>query len=79
MFVENIEKRNMKNAIRRHHYRRLQKKRSWYWFGHEIKMSPRQLGLVVATPHPCSCLGCGNPRKHIGEKTMQERRNFQQD
>lgn len=70
---------NMKTAIRRHHYRRLQKKRSRYWFGREIKMSPRQLGLVVATPHPCSCLGCGNLRKHIGEKTIQERRNFQKD
>ena len=22
----------------------------------------------------CSCAGCGNPRKHFGQPTMQERR-----
>lgn len=67
----------MKNAMRRHHYRRLQKTRRDYWFGSETKHSPRESGMIVATPHPCSCLGCGNLRKHIGEKTIQERRNFQ--
>jgi hypothetical protein len=23
---------------------------------------------------PCSCSACGNPRRHFGERTMQERR-----
>lgn len=67
----------MNTAIRRHHYRRLQKARSKYWNGQETKMSSRVAGMVVSTPHPCSCRGCGNPRKHENQKTIQERRNFQ--
>lgn len=31
----------------------------------------------VETPKPCSCFMCGNPRKWFGEKTVQERRAFQ--
>lgn len=69
----------MKSAIRRHHYKRVQKARSRYWSGHEIKHSPRESGMIVATPHPCSCLGCGNLRKHLNQKSIQERRNFQPD
>jgi len=69
----------MQTAIRRHHYRRLQKKRSEYWFGYETKHSPRESGMIVSTPHPCSCLGCGNLRKHLNEKSIQERRHFQDD
>lgn len=25
---------------------------------------------------PCSCPMCGNPRRHFGEKTIQERKNI---
>lgn len=32
-----------------------------------------QQGIVIKTPKPCSCLMCGNKRKHLGE-TRQERR-----
>ena len=28
---------------------------------------------VVDTPTPCSCVWCGNPRRHFGERTRQER------
>jgi len=66
-----------RRAIRRHHYRRLRKKRRRYWFGQEGQHDSRSLGMVVTTPHPCSCRGCGNPRKHENQKTIQERRNFQ--
>lgn len=69
----------MQSAIRRHHYRRLQKTRSKYWFGHEEKHTPRVSGMVVATPQPCGRACCGNPRKYFNEKTVQERRNFQHD
>lgn len=69
----------MKAAIRRCHYRRLQKKRSGYWFGYEIKHSPRESGMIATTPHPCSRCCCGNPRKYFNEKTMQERRKFQRN
>lgn len=69
----------MKSAIRRHHYKRLQKTRSRYWFGHDVKHTSRQSGQVVSTPHPCSCDGgCGHFRRMYG-KTVQERRNFQDD
>lgn len=70
----------MNSAIRRHHYRRLQKKRKGYWYSIDgRKLSAAELGIVVATPQPCSCRGCGNPRKHENQKTMQERRKFQND
>jgi transposase-like protein len=29
---------------------------------------------LLQTRKPCSCSACGNPRRYIGEKTMQERR-----
>lgn len=32
------------------------------------------LGLYRKTKVPCSCDCCGNPRKHFGEKTIQERK-----
>jgi hypothetical protein len=68
------------SVIRRHHYKRLQKTRSNYWFGHETKHTLRESGMVVSTPHPCSCPGgCGNPRTLKGEKTIQEKRIFQKD
>jgi len=67
----------MNSSIRRHHYRRLQNKRKNYWLSVTgEKLSAKVLGMVVSTPHPCSCRGCGNPRKHENEKTMQERRNL---
>jgi HK97 family phage portal protein len=59
----------------RHHYNRLKKKRGDYWFGREYPMSEKDLGQVANTPHPCSCLGCGNQRRLLG-RTMQERRFF---
>jgi hypothetical protein len=60
-----------KRAVRRHHYNRLKKKRGNYWSG---DLSEREQGMVVATPRLCSCVMCGNPRRHLGEKTIQERR-----
>ena len=62
----------MSRALRRHHYRRLQKKRQHYWSGTKY-MTPRKLGMVVSTPHPCSCMGCGHQRYWFGP-TIQERR-----
>jgi len=37
-------------------------------------LTPRTVGLVATTPQPCSCPMCGNPRRHFGKPTMQERR-----
>ena len=71
----------MKTAIRRHHFKRLKKARNGYWlvWGGLQTLSPRRLGMAVATPHPCSASCCGTPRKYFNEKTMQERRYFQDD
>lgn len=44
--------------------------------------SKKFIGKMAATPHPCSCLCCGNPRRHYkgkGKLTMQELRANQKD
>ena len=62
----------MNSAVRRHHYRRLQKTRKNYWFG---GMDNKELGMIANTPHPCSCVGgCGHMRQMYGP-TRQELRN----
>lgn len=60
----------MARAIRRHHRERLKRKRAGYW-GIGTK-SPRQAGIVLRTPTPCSCWMCGNRRAHEGP-TAKER------
>lgn len=74
--------KNMARAMRRHHVCRLKAARKGYWGFSRVNsnlgpMTPRQLGIGVATPQVCSCWGCGNPRKWLGERTVQERRLFQ--
>lgn len=44
---------------------------SWLWRRREL--TPRVVGLYAATRVPCSCPLCGNPRRHFGERTRQER------
>lgn len=51
-------------AFRRHHMHRLKKKRV-AWYG-DVRN--------YHTPKMCSCPMCGNPRRHFGELTRQERR-----
>ena len=65
----------MSRAIRRHHRERLKKARRNYWCYHYLNnpMSEAQLSVATGTPHPCSCLGCGNQRRYDGP-TRQERR-----
>ncbi len=71
-------------AQRRHDAARLKHNRKNYWYngksyGREglSRMSEKQLGQVVQHPQVCSCPMCGNPRKHFGERTIQERRAMQ--
>lgn len=63
----------MSRAVRRHHRDRLKAARKNYWRG-DASYSPRSLGQVLATPHPCSCSCCGNPRRLDDKPTIQERR-----
>lgn len=70
-------------AERRHHRARLKKARQqywgrdWSWCTPEVKT--RRMGKIVATPAPCSCFMCGNPRKYFSELTLQERRASQRE
>lgn len=59
-------------ALRRHHTARLKKARRFY-HGRDLEREPKRRGQALATPAPCSCWMCGNPRHHDGEATRQER------
>lgn len=80
-------------AQRRHDRARLKIKRQFHWgYGHIAEwagrtpeeagninyMSAVVAGFVVNTPTPCSCDGCGNPRKSnmwsSESLTLQERK-----
>jgi hypothetical protein len=75
--------KNMKRAIRRHHYSRLKNKRlkliySQYWFDDFPEDTKNAIVcIMIDTPKRHStCLCCGNPRKHLKEITLQEKRNM---
>lgn len=60
----------MSRALRRHHRNRIKNKRSKIWWIETQK----QLRIAIDTPCRCSCMGCGNPRRHFGTRTIQELR-----
>ena len=62
----------MSREMRIHHRQRIKASRRYYW-GRDLSHEPKQYGMAVDTPKPCSCWMCGNPRGHKGP-TMQERR-----
>lgn len=62
----------MSCAINRHHRAHMKRNRRHYC-GRDLSQDPRRLGMCIRTPHPCSCLMCGNERKHAGP-TLRERR-----
>lgn len=69
----------MSRALRRHHRQRLMAKRRQYHTAHGFWTNrPETVARYVDTPCPCSCAGCGNPRRSVmawSERlTMQERR-----
>lgn len=52
-------------------------KARWTWTppeGRPTAYVDAQVGILAATRAPCSCLVCGNPRRHFGELLMGERR-----
>jgi hypothetical protein len=72
--LEELEMKSpSKRNLRRHHARRLKRKRRRYW-GRSL-VSQRDAGIVAKTPKPCSCWMCGNPRRYSGEPTLQERKS----
>ena len=60
----------------RHHENRLKKytkKIISKWFSKEP--TEKQIGKNYSVhASGCSCKACGNPRKHFGEKTLQEKK-----
>lgn len=65
----------MGRAERRHHEQRI-KQRFYrkqrlhpYW-----ATTPKSAGIYAHHGCTCSCMMCGNPRRRLGEKTMQERK-----
>ena len=60
-------------AIRRHHLDRMKVRVRHYYGGHAAG-DARQLGRLASSRTPCSCFMCGNPRRRLGERTLQERR-----
>lgn len=59
-------------AERRHHRKRLMRRRRFHW-GRDLSAEPKRLRQAVATPCNCSCPMCGNQRAYEGP-TLQERR-----
>jgi hypothetical protein len=66
----------MDRALRRHHAERLKRNRRFY-YGHDLALDPVRLGRALATAAVCSCWMCGNPRKHFGDRGIQELRLLQ--
>ncbi len=59
-------------AVRRHHRKRVILKRyKRVRMGHWFVKNP---GHLSKNNTICSCWMCGNPRKYLGEKTIQEKR-----
>lgn len=66
-------------AFRRHQYERMKARAARVmrviWFhGKDMAEDPRHCGIHANTFTRCSCVGCGNPRRHFKEPTIQERR-----
>jgi len=60
-------------AIRRHHEQRVKRRVSGYYNGY-ARGNPQQLGKIAHARQLCSCWMCGNPRRYLDERTLQERR-----
>ena len=70
--MEEIDPRKIESRRTRKHTQRVHNKRKKY-FAAEGR-SPRHLGVILETPATCSCMMCGNPRKHAGG-SLQEKRS----
>lgn len=68
------------SAERRHHAHRIFNKIKNYFVASEEKLFSdkdayeKHLRKIAKTKKPCSCYMCGNPRKYLNEKSIQEKR-----
>lgn len=60
-------------AGRRHHEERVKRRVAAYYGGY-ARHDPRLRGKIAHARQLCSCFMCGNPRRRVGEPTLQERR-----
>lgn len=60
-------------AFRRHHEQRVKRRVAGYYGGY-ARDNPRYIGKFAHARQLCSCWMCGNPRRRLGERTLQERR-----
>jgi hypothetical protein len=65
-------------ALRRHQEKRLKQRVKGYYGGF-ARGDARRVGKVAHARQPCSCPDCGNPRRHFGGPTIQERRHRDAD
>ena len=63
-FQEQNKKQKIKRIIRH----------AWDEISRNLADDPKFVGRMAKTPHPCSSFCCGNPRKHFGQKTVQEKK-----
>jgi len=63
-------------AARRRHAARLKRNRRGYHGDYVRSLPPDEqalhLGRFLNTIAACSCVMCGNPRKYLGDATLQE-------
>ncbi len=62
-------------ALRRHHEQRIKQRVRGYYGGY-ARANPRHIGKIAHARQLCSCVMCGNPRRHLGERSLQERRTL---
>ena len=70
---------NTLRALRRHHLARMKGQWRRRLGGMLPPVQARRIGRHARTATLCSCWLCGNPRRHFGESTLQERRASQRE
>jgi hypothetical protein len=50
------------------------KRRVQGYYDGAFRGDPRHVGKIAHARTPCSCWMCGNPRRHLRERSVQERR-----
>lgn len=48
------------------------------WRAFYIEITPSKAGMYRNHSTLCSCPRCGNPRRHFGQRTLQELRHMQE-
>lgn len=65
--MDRSERRHRTWRIKAKYYRRLRRDEWW-------QPTEKEAGRFANHGKACSCWMCGNPRKYLGEPTLQERR-----